>query len=263
MSANDERAQPLQTVTAYLAVDDARRALDWYVDVLGAERVGDLIRMDGDRIGHAVLRLGGSELFISDEAPSLGVLGPHARGGTTVSLVVYVDSADVTVDLAVAEGAELERPVGDQPYGRVGVIRDPFGHRWMVNTRPAGSPAGSADGGSGGRHGDVGYFTLSVPDAGRARAFYGDLLGWSFSPGSVEEGFQIGNVRPMGGLAGRQDQSSVTLCYRVDDVEAAVRRVRELGGRAQDPTQQPYGALAECTDDQGTRFQIWRPPGHS
>lgn len=262
---DEETPSPVRTVTAYLAVDDARRALEWYAEVFGAQPVGDPIVMDDGRIGHAVLRLGSSELYLSDEAPALGVLGPRSRGGTTVSLVTTVESADAAVDHAVSAGAELERAVADQPYGRMGVVRDPFGHRWMVNASPAAAStrAGAADGEPGGRHGDLGYFTLSVPDAGRARAFYGDLLGWSFSPGSVEEGFQIGNVRPMGGLAGGSDRSSATLCYQVGDISAAIRRVRELGGKAEDAAHRPYGALAECTDDQGTRFQLWQPPGRS
>jgi uncharacterized glyoxalase superfamily protein PhnB len=38
----------------------------------------------------------------------------------------------------VAEGAHLERPVRDEPYGRTGVIVDPFGHRWIVSKAMAG-----------------------------------------------------------------------------------------------------------------------------
>lgn len=260
MSTDAAVTERPSSVTPYLAVHDARRALDWYADVLGAERLGDPIVMGDGRIGHAEMQVGGSRLMISDEAPDIGVLGPRSRGGTTVTLVVEVESADATVDRALAAGAELERPVADQPYGRTGVVQDPFGHRWMISTAGRDAAQGTE---TGGKHGDVGYFTLSVPDAGSARAFYGGLLGWTFSPGSVEQGFQIENVSPMGGLAGGQDGSSVTLCYRVADISAGVRRVRELGGRADEPADQPYGALAECADDQGTTFQLWQPPAGS
>lgn len=147
--------------------------------------------------------------------------------------------------------------MADQPYGRTGVVRDPFGHRWMVSAQSAAVPGTVGDGN---RHGDIGYFTLAVPDAARGRALYGQLLGWDFSPGTVEEAFQIGGVTPMGGLWGGADRPAVTLCYQVEDVAAAVWQVRRLGGTAEEPAERPYGTLAECVDDQGTPFQLWQPP---
>lgn len=47
--------------------------------------------------------------------------------------------------------------------------------------------------------------------------------------------------------------------YAVEDVDAAVRTVRELGGHATEPQQQPYGRTADCVDDQGFEFGVWRP----
>ena len=42
----------------YLAVADARRAIDWYVDVFGARVVDEPIVMPDGRIGHAELTIG-------------------------------------------------------------------------------------------------------------------------------------------------------------------------------------------------------------
>jgi predicted enzyme related to lactoylglutathione lyase len=44
--------------------------------------------------------------------------------------------------------------------------------------------------------------------------------------------------------------------WRVDDIDAAVERVRRAGGTATDPERQPYGTTSTCTDDQGTRFYL-------
>jgi uncharacterized protein len=44
--------------------------------------------------------------------------------------------------------------------------------------------------------------------------------------------------------------------YVVDDIAAAVARVRAAGGSSTDPERQPYGVSATCTDDQGTRFSL-------
>ncbi|MGH4011345.1 MAG: VOC family protein [Pseudonocardiaceae bacterium] len=52
------------------------------------------------------------------------------------TLMIQVSDVDATVQHAVAHGAELTRPVSDHPYGRTGVVKDPFGHRWMVITPP-------------------------------------------------------------------------------------------------------------------------------
>jgi uncharacterized glyoxalase superfamily protein PhnB len=35
---------------------------------------------------------------------------------------------------AVEAGARMDREPTDNPYGRIAVLTDPFGHRWMLNT---------------------------------------------------------------------------------------------------------------------------------
>ena len=57
------------TVTPYLIVSDARRAIDWYVEVLGARRRGEPMVMADGRVGHAEIDLGSSTLFLADESP--------------------------------------------------------------------------------------------------------------------------------------------------------------------------------------------------
>ena len=88
------------------------------------------------RVGHASLRFGDSEVFLSDEHPEIGVRGPQTVGGTTFAIYIYVDDVDKITKRAVAAGATLLREVQDEPDGdRRGRLRDPFGHEWMVATR--------------------------------------------------------------------------------------------------------------------------------
>lgn len=240
---------PLHSLTPYLGVDDARRALDWYVEVFDARRRGEPYMMDDGRVGHAELALGDSVLMLADEFPEIGVLGPRARGGTSTTLHLQVPDVDATVARALDHGAELERPVADQPYGRTGVIVDPFGHRWMIQAaapRKAPRP----------RHGEVGYLTYAVRDAERAKTFYGAVLGWRFTPGRVKNGWQIENTLPMSGLWGGASEPGIQPLYHVDDLDAALAAVRDHGGQAGEPERQPYGRTAECTDDQGARFWL-------
>jgi predicted enzyme related to lactoylglutathione lyase len=108
----------------------------------------------------------------------------------------------------------------------------------------------------------VGYFTFQVPAAEPAKEFYGAVLGWQFSPGRVEGGWGVeGNGLRGGGLfAGPGRQVGWKLVYAVDDLAAALTRVREYGGTAGDAARQPYGLIADCVDNQGIEFALWEQP---
>ncbi len=108
--------------------------------------------------------------------------------------------------------------------------------------------------------GDIGYVSLWVPDVARAEAFFGSVLGWTFAPGSGSQGRQAEGTSPHQGLWGGIEHNTLFLCYFVDDVDAAVARVRAAGGEAEEPTEEPYGRVASCVDDQGTPFAVFRPP---
>jgi len=107
--------------------------------------------------------------------------------------------------------------------------------------------------------GDLVYFVLPTPDAERARAFYGAMFGWDFSPGNVPGGFNIEGSSPRGGLFGGGEGSSPTVYFSVDDIDEAVGKVRDLGGDAEDPQEIASGYMSHCRDDQGTSFAIWAP----
>ena len=243
-------------ITPYLAVADARRALQWYADALGARPLGEPTVMPDGRVGHAEIAVGGARVMLSDEHPEIGVVAPQQGAGATVTLHVDVPDVDALVARAVGAGAVLERQPADNPYGRIGVVRDPFGHRWMLNTPPAVPQHGHATDGAAAAPGDVVYVTMEMPDSARARAFYGAVLGWTFHPGRVEDGWGVDSPAPMTGLSGGHERPAIVLMYQVDDIEAAVARVRAAGGTSTDPEVQPYGISAECTDDQGTRFYL-------
>jgi predicted enzyme related to lactoylglutathione lyase len=106
--------------------------------------------------------------------------------------------------------------------------------------------------------GDLVYFWIPVPDGEAAKRFYGELLGWQFGPGSNAEGSQITNTTPHGGISGAAESAShPQVVFRVDDLEAAMGRVRELGGETGEPRPGGEGSSVECRDDQGTSFNLW------
>ena len=240
-------------VMPYLAVSDARRALDWYVEALGARPRGEPIVMPDGRIGHAELDLAGGVVMLADEFPDAGVAAPRPGQGAAVTLHLTVSDVDAITTRAVDAGATLERAPVDYPYGRNAVVRDPFHHRWLFASEPAVAPTGEE---AAVRPGDVVYVSLWVPDVERAAAFFEAVLGWRYAPGGGPRGRQVQGVTPSHGLWGGQEHSTLFLCFAVDDVGAAVQRVREGGGRADEPRSEPYGLVADCVDDQGLAFAL-------
>ena len=121
------------SVTPYLIVHDANGAIDFYSRAFGAEEV---LRLPmGDRLAHAEIRIGDSMIMLADEFPDMGHLGPKSRGGTTVSLMLYVEDVDAAFQRALDAGATEKRPVENQFWGdRMGTLTDPYGHMWSLAT---------------------------------------------------------------------------------------------------------------------------------
>lgn len=277
-TVTDTQTTTTAPLSPYLSVGDAAAALDWYRDVLGAIETNRFVGDDG-RVGHAELVIGGSTLMLADEYPEVDVHSPVHYGGSPVSLHLEVVDVDHSYGLAMANGAESEREPSDQFHGnRNAIIRDPFGHRWMLSQPVSAERAEAAADTDDGEFGDVreyavtgrqpnelGYVTMRTADLEKARAFFGALFSWQVEGGNVDGGGHVANTRlPMGFLQSDDtDGSPVTLYVRVDDIEPFAAKVEELGGTVLKRTSYPSGGNAECVDDQGFRFDLFQPaPGY-
>ncbi len=126
--------QGYRSVTPYLTLNDAARALDFYKNAFGAREV---MRMDGPdgKIGHAEIKIGDSMIMLGDEMPGSGTRSPQSLGGTTAGIFLYVENVDNFFKQAVAAGAQVEAQPADMFWGdRYGRLRDPFGHSWSIGT---------------------------------------------------------------------------------------------------------------------------------
>jgi PhnB protein len=122
-----------QPIVPYLAAEGATEAIEFYERALGAVVDGEVLRMPGGEVGHATLAIGDAVFMLSDAFPDMGAPAPTQIGGTTVSMMVYVDDCDAATDRAVAAGATLEMAPTDQFWGnRDSRVVDPFGHRWNL-----------------------------------------------------------------------------------------------------------------------------------
>jgi PhnB protein len=122
------------SLTPYLAVEDAAKAIEFYKDAFGAEEVVRMPGPDG-KIAHAELQLGDSKLMLSDPFPQSDVRPPSERGGPTASIFFYVEDVDAAFEQAQRAGAEVVTDLEDMFWGdRFGTLSDPFGHVWSLAT---------------------------------------------------------------------------------------------------------------------------------
>jgi len=243
----------------YLAVRGARGALDWYARVLGARLRGEPIIMPDGRVGHAELELADGVIYLAEEHPEIGVRAPDPAG-VPVSLVLAVADVDEVVAAAAGAGGRLDRGPYEAYGHRNATVTDPYGHRWMLQAPlPAAASPGPAAASP--RPGDISYVSLWVPDAARAAAFYGAVLGLEYRPGHGQRGYQAAAAAPSQGLRESPGRPALFCSYVVDDAAAAVARVRAAGGTAGEPDRRAYGLAADCVDPDGVRFAVHQPPG--
>lgn len=129
---NQSPSFAIHEVYPYLRVRRAAEAIEFYKKAFGATELFRLVEPSG-RIGHAEIKLGATTLMLSEEFPEYGIVGPESLGGTSFSIHLHVENADAWMARAVEAGAVITRPATDAFYGeRSGVVRDPFGHEWLL-----------------------------------------------------------------------------------------------------------------------------------
>jgi PhnB protein len=122
------------TLTPFLTVRNAERAIEFYKQAFGAQERGVAKGPDG-KVMHAEVKIGDSVIMLSDEFPEFGSLSPQSVGGSPMGLHIYIENVDAAFDRAVKAGAQVEMPVMDQFWGdRYGKLKDPFGHKWSIAT---------------------------------------------------------------------------------------------------------------------------------
>ena len=214
-------------VYASLWSPDAARAAAFYHSVLGWQ-----IRSDGRAVEGLDQHLG---LWSSERR--------------TTFLSHAVSDMDAAIARVRAAGGTAGEAV-EEPYGLSAMCVDNQGLPFALHhSAPAARPSTFAQG-------EIVYLTVHVRDSASAREFYGSVFGWTFTPGSVSDGWQVEGPTTMFGMHGGHSEAAVLPLYAVSDVVAAVARVRAAGGTATDPVQMPYGITSDCSDDQGVQFYL-------
>lgn len=123
------------TITPYLAVDDAAKAIEFYKRAFGARERGRMHGPDG-KIAHAEIEIGDSVIMLSDPMPQSPYKPPKELGGISGGLYVYVEDVDELAQQVVDAGGTITTPIETMFWGdRFGSVTDPFGHVWSIATR--------------------------------------------------------------------------------------------------------------------------------
>ena len=121
------------SVTAYLTVNTASKAIDFYKEAFNAEELFRETVPDG-KILHARIKIGDSVVRLSDEFSGSTHRAPATLGATTVTLHIYTENVDRLWQQAVQAGAKIVIPLDNQFWGeRYGMLTDPFGHQWSMS----------------------------------------------------------------------------------------------------------------------------------
>ncbi len=220
-----------------LALPDAAAARRFYGHVLGWTFGAGRLESEGNQVDEVVPQVGLWPRSAWREGVTSGVI-PSWR----------VDDIATAVDAVRAAGGTASDPE-QLPYGLQSECSDGQGLRFWLHQLPSpGEPAPA----NGEQHGDVSYVVLRVAELDRARRFFSTVLGWAFSPGP--SGVQVQGPVPMTGMSAGVPGS--VLCYRVNDISAALTEVGAAGGRAGAVASRAYGLESLCVDNQGVEFYL-------
>ena len=123
------------TLTPFLSVNGAAKAIDFYTSVFEARLVSKTDGPDGT-IAHAELEVEQGRFQLGDPMEAYGLAAPDDSDSTTFSLAIYVPDCDATVTAAQEAGAVVREPASTFVTGdRFASVRDPFGVRWSIMTR--------------------------------------------------------------------------------------------------------------------------------
>jgi len=135
-------------VAPYLTVTPAAGAIAFYMAAFGARQRAFMPSLDGLRIAHCELDINGGAVMVSDRFPEFGKTRPPVPGELSVMSVSLEFPSGAAVDETFARATKLgavpEMAPMDSFWGtRYAVVRDPFGHRWMMNGPLKGASAKS------------------------------------------------------------------------------------------------------------------------
>jgi PhnB protein len=122
----------LPRLTPLLIVRGAAHAIDFYVEGLGAREIDRYINKAQEKVSHADLAIGEATFSVTEEARAWNSDAPPSLGGSPVVLQLRVEDVDVAFERMREAGATVVVPLVEFCGERMGRLRDPFGHLWIL-----------------------------------------------------------------------------------------------------------------------------------
>jgi uncharacterized protein len=179
------------------------------------------------------------------------------------STYVSVEDVDATAARArEAGGTVVVEPMSVLDYGRMAFLADPTGA-----TIGLWQPGRNIGAGLVNEPGALCWNELNTRDTAAAKEFYGAVFGWEFEDGELEgmgtytsvklgDGV-VGGMLDVTGRVPDEVPANWLVYFAVEDADASVARVGELGGSvAFGPIDSPAGRLAVVADPSGAAFAV-------
>jgi uncharacterized protein len=104
--------------------------------------------------------------------------------------------------------------------------------------------------------GSVSYLEIGSGDVVATRKFFGEIFGW---PCHDDAWLETPDLKA--GTHGDDPVPQIYVYFQVDDLPAAIARVKSAGGEASDPTDEPgFGSFSNCRAPGGITFGLHRKP---
>ena len=210
---------------------------------------------------------GGYFNFTKDGSRISGAMANQGGGMPDLwSIYIAVEDAAATCEAVTkAGGTVMVEPMAVGTLGTMAVVVDPTGA--VIGMWQPGDHKGF---GYVAEPGAPGWFELFTNDYEASRTFYTDAFGWDLYKVSDEADFkyttlhdgeaQAAGIMDAGAFLPEGVPPHWSIYFAVDDVDAALARVAELGGRVEAAAEDtPYGRLATAVDPTGARFKLMGP----
>jgi predicted enzyme related to lactoylglutathione lyase len=210
----------------------------------------------GDEMVYSMQKLGGKDVAAISPQPQMQ---RDAGVPPAWNSYVSVEDADTVAEKAKELGATVHAPPFDvMESGRMAVIQDPQGAFFMPWQAKEHFGAALVN-----ATGALVWNELATPDMEASQAFYGDLFGWAVEPfeSSPMPYLSIQNADAgNGGIREVQEGEPPhwLVYFGVEDVEAGIAKVEELGGtKLAGPIDIEIAKFAVVQDPQGAVFAIY------
>ena len=181
------------------------------------------------------------------------------------SSYISVEDADATVaKVKEAGGNVIAEPMDVMDLGRMAIFADPTGAVlgvWQPGTFIGAEIVSEP--------GALLWNELNTREPGAAKAFYGDVFGWSFEEREFETGTYnslkvgdttVGGMIDITGRAPDEVPAHWLVYFDVEDVDATVAKLQELGGSVSfGPVDIVAGRMAVVSDPFGAVFAVIKP----